>query len=267
MSGTEAGRLPALLHGDFHVHSTFSDDARSTLAENIAAASAVGLRTIRLTDHVRASTTWVPEFLTAVAAERVPDGLTVLTGVEAKLLDASGAVDTPPGLVVGPGGVDAVVIGDHQFPGTDGPWSPTATRERLDAGLSVDDALDLFVEGSIRAMERTPHAQLAHWFSILPKVGLDETQLGAERLAAWAQAAAATGTIVEVNEKWNCPGPDAIAALLDAGARIVASTDSHVAADVGRYDRVRQLLDAAASRVAGERVTVGTETGEREDAR
>jgi putative hydrolase len=152
VSGTEAGRLPALLHGDHHVHSTFSDDARSTLAENIAAASAAGLRAVRLTDHVRASTTWVPEFLAAVAAERVPDGLTVLTGVEAKLLDASGAVDTPPGLVVGPGGVDAVVIGDHQFPGTDGPWSPTATRERLGAGLSADDALDLLIDGSIRAM-------------------------------------------------------------------------------------------------------------------
>ncbi|NUU07510.1 PHP domain-containing protein [Leifsonia sp. C5G2] len=252
MSGTEAARLTAVLHGDFHVHSTFSDDARSTLAENIAAASAAGLATLRLTDHVRATTTWVPEFLSAVRAERIPEGLTVLTGVEAKLLDAAGTVDTPAGLVVGPGGVDAVVIGDHQFPGTDGPWSPTATRERLDAGLSADDALDLLVEAGIRAMERTPHAQLAHWFSILPKVGLDESQLGPQRLLAWAEAAAATGTIVEVNEKWACPGPDAIAALLRAGARIVASTDSHVAADVGRYERVPALLDAASARVAAE---------------
>lgn len=250
MSETEAGRLPELLHGDFHVHSTFSDDARSTLTENLAAASAAGLRAVRLTDHVRGSTTWVPEFLTAVAAERIPDGLTVLTGVEAKLLDATGAVDTPSGLVVGPGGVDAVVIGDHQFPGTDGPWSPGATRERLDAGLSDDDALDLLIEASIRAMERTPHAQLAHWFSILPKVGLDESQLGGQRLLAWAEAAAATGTIVEVNEKWNCPGPEAVAALLAAGARIVASTDSHVATDVGRYERVPALLDAAAALAA-----------------
>jgi len=231
-----------LLLGDFHVHSTFSDDARSTLAENIAAASAAGLRRIRLTDHVRASTTWVPEFLAAVALEQVPDGLTVLTGVEAKLLDASGAVDTPALLVVGEGGVDAVVIGDHQFPGPDGPWSPERTRDELAAGLAADDALDLLVTASIRAMERTPNAQLAHWFSILPKVGLAEEQLGTERLAAWAAAAAATGTIVEVNEKWGCPGPAAIAALLAAGARIVASTDSHLAADVGRYDRVATVL-------------------------
>lgn len=236
--------LSLLLQGDYHVHSTFSDDARSTLAENIAAAHTAGLRTVRLTDHVRASTAWVPEFVAAVAAEPVPEGLTVLTGVEAKLLDVTGAVDTPAGLVVGPGGVDAVVIGDHQFPGTDGPWSPEATRERLAAGLSADDALDLLIEASIRAMQGTPHAQLAHWFSILPKVGLAEEQLGASRLAAWADAAAATGTIVEVNEKWACPGPDAVRALRASGARIVASTDSHDAADVGRYDRVAAVLDA-----------------------
>jgi putative hydrolase len=243
--------LSRLLEGDYHVHSTFSDDARSTLAENIASAHRAGLRTVRLTDHVRASTTWVPEFVASAAAEPVPDGLTVLTGVEAKLLDASGAVDTPTGLVVGPGGVDAIVIGDHQFPGTDGPWSPEATRARLAAGLSADDALDLLVEASVRAMERTPHAQLAHWFSILPKIGLAEEQLGADRLAAWAAAAAATGTIVEVNEKWACPGPAAVRALLAAGARIVASTDSHDAADVGRYDRVAALFDAVAVESAG----------------
>jgi putative hydrolase len=240
------GGFDELLLGDFHVHSTFSDDAVSTLGENLAAAEAVGLREIRLIDHVRAGTTWVPEFVSAVAAERIPDGLSVRTGVETKLMDVSGAVDVPADLLVGtPGGVDAIVIGDHQFPGIDGPWSPRETRERLDAGLSDEDALDQLITASIRAMERTPHAQLAHWFSILPKVGLSEDQLGRSRLAAWAQAATRTGTIVEVNEKWGCPGEDAVAALLAAGARIVASTDSHNAQDVGRYDRVPRILDRA----------------------
>lgn len=234
-----------LLLGDHHVHSTFSDDAVSTIAENLAAADAAGLRELRLIDHVRASTTWVPEFVRAVASERIPNGLTVLTGVETKLLDASGAIDTPADLVVGPGGVDAIVIGDHQFPGTDGPWSPREVTERLATGLAVDDALDLLITASIRAMERTPNAQLAHWFSILPKAGLAEEQLGADRLDAWAAAAARTGTTVEVNEKWACPGPEAVAALVAAGARIVASTDSHVATEVGRYERVARILDAA----------------------
>jgi putative hydrolase len=230
-----------ILLGDYHVHSTFSDDAVSTLAENIAAAAAAGLTHLRLIDHVRASTTWVPEFVAAVAAETIPDGLTIFTGVEAKLMDVAGAVDTPPGLT----GVDAVVIADHQFPGTDGPWSPTTTRDKLDAGLATDDALDLLITGLVRAMERTEHAQLAHCFSILPKVGLSETDLSDEHLRAWASTAASTGTLIEVNEKWACPSPRSLRAAADAGATIVASTDSHLSTDVGRYDEVVGLLEKA----------------------
>ncbi len=223
------------------MHSTFSDDAVSTLEENVEAAAAAGLETVRLVDHVRQSTTWVPEYLAAVAGLRVPDGLTVLTGVEAKILDAAGTLDIP----ALPAGIDRILIADHQFPGTDGPLGPTAVRERIAAGWAPDDVLDQFVDAVIATMRRHPGNQLAHCFSILPKIGLDEADLGTERIDAWARAAAETGTLVEVNEKWGCPGVDALAALHRAGATIVASTDSHVAADVGRYARILPLLDAA----------------------
>ncbi|WP_345764124.1 PHP domain-containing protein [Diaminobutyricibacter sp. McL0608] len=246
--------MTEVLLGDYHVHSTFSDDAESSLSENLAAAASVGLREIRLTDHVRRSTTWVPEFVAAVVAEARDPSLTVLTGVEAKLLDVTGAVDVPPGLMAGIGGLDAVVIGDHQFPGTDGPWSPSHTRERLANGLAASDALDQLIVAGNRAMESTPHAQLAHWFSILPKVGLSEDLLGDDQLRAWAQTAARTGTIVEVNEKWGCPGPRAVRAAMAAGARVVASTDSHSADAVGRYERVAVIIgEARRDEDAGER--------------
>jgi histidinol phosphatase-like PHP family hydrolase len=58
------------LDEDYHVHSTFSDDAVSTLAENVAAARDRGLRTICLAEHVRRGTAWVPDFLSAVHALR-----------------------------------------------------------------------------------------------------------------------------------------------------------------------------------------------------
>ena len=226
------------LRGDHHVHSTFSDDAVSTMAENVAAASAIGLTTLRLVDHVRRSTTWVPEYLTAVQALHVPDGLTVLTGVEAKILDASGALDIPDL----PSGIDRILIADHQFPGADGPLSPSTVRERIASGWSADDVLDQLISALISAMRRHPGNQLAHCFSILPKIGLSEDDLGSERVAAWAQSAAETDTLVEVNEKWACPGPALLGALHRAGAEIVASTDSHVASEVGRYARVTELL-------------------------
>lgn len=230
----------AVLRGDHHVHSTFSDDAVSTLAQNVEAAAAAGLTTLRLVDHVRQSTTWVPEYLAAVRALRVPDGLTVLTGVEAKILDVAGTLDIP----VLPDGIDRILIADHQFPGAEGPLGPSTVRERMAAGWAPDDVLDQFVDALIATMRRNPGNQLAHCFSILPKIGLSEQDLGPERIEAWARTAAQTDTLVEVNEKWGCPGSDALTALRRAGGEVVASTDSHDAAEVGRYARVIPLLDA-----------------------
>jgi putative hydrolase len=228
------------------VHSTFSDDAVSTLAENVAAAAARGLTAIRLIDHVRVDTAWVPAFLAAVRDLDIPDSLTVRTGVEAKILDASGRLDIPADLVVGPGGVDGIVIADHQFPGPDGPWSPARTQAELAAGLRSAEAVATLVRATIAAMERAGGgAQLAHPFSILPKVGLAEADIDDALLREWAEAAARTGTSIEVNEKWGCPGPRAVRAARAAGAALVASTDSHRADDVGRYDRVAAILEAA----------------------
>jgi putative hydrolase len=242
---TPSGSPAAELGGDHHVHSTFSDDASSTLEENLAAAEARGLTSLRLVEHVRASTTWLPRFLAGVAALRPPEEMAMRTGVEAKVLDTRGTLDLPDG----PLGVDAILVADHQFPGPDGPWSPEATRRRLADGLRVADALDLLVDALVAAMDiagrRAGTVQLAHTFSLLPKIGLDESDLDDEQVRRWSTAAARCGALVEVNEKWGCPGARLLRAAEEAGARLVAGSDSHVAADVGRYVRVPVLLGEA----------------------
>jgi putative hydrolase len=50
---------------------------------------------------------------------------------------------------------------------------------------------------------------------------------------------------VEVNEKWACPSARTIRALAAAGVPLVASTDSHDCATIGRYHRIRGILDGA----------------------
>ncbi|CCG02073.1 histidinol-phosphatase [Blastococcus saxobsidens] len=209
-----------LLLTDHHVHSTWSDDAVSAPRENLVAARDTGLASIRMVDHVRTTTTWVPGFLAEVAALPRIDGLEVLTGVEAKILDASGRLDVPDDLVVGPGGVDRIL-------------------------------LDILVTATVRAMERVGRGQLAHLFSLLPKIGLHESALCDDHLAAIANAAVRTGTAVEVNEKWRCPGPRAVLALAAAGVPLVGSTDSHECSTVGRYSWVSDA--ASATRLVGVR--------------
>ena len=162
--------------GDHHVHSTFSDDAVSTPAENLAAAQRAGLRELRMVDHVRVSTTYVPEFLAAVRALPTVDGLTVLTGVEAKILDASGAVDAPPEVLAAlgtPRGPDRVLLADHQVPGPGRSVEPAvhpASGSRRDSTRPT--CVEMLVTATIRAMHAVGRAQLAHPFSVLPKIGL-----------------------------------------------------------------------------------------------
>ncbi len=227
---------------DRHVHSTFSD-GRSTIAENIEAAEKVGLERLCLVDHVRVDTTWVPEFVDVVQTAPRPDGLRITYGVEVKILDSSGRLDLPAHLPE----LDRVLIADHQFPGDEGPLHPDEVRRRLAEGeMTPTEVIDTLVMGTARAMLKVDNPQVAHLFSLLPKMGLDERQVDEDHLRLLAATAIATGSLVEVNEKWGCPSPRVLAAFIACRVPVVASTDSHHASDVGVYRRVPELLTAAA---------------------
>ncbi|HTX28808.1 MAG TPA: PHP domain-containing protein [Streptosporangiaceae bacterium] len=230
------------LDEDFHVHSTFSDGA-STLAENVQAARERGLRTLCLSDHVRRDTTWVPDFAAAVRPYRHQAGLRVLAGVEAKILDSSGKLDIPPDLARC-AEIDLVLIADHQFPADDGPVHPDQVRAAISCGrMTAAEAIERLCLATANALR--PGALVAHLFSLLPKIGLDETMVPASLLGDLAGQAARAGVLVEVNEKWSCPSARTLAAMADAGVRLVAGSDSHHRRDVGVYCSVRQTAVAA----------------------
>jgi putative hydrolase len=96
------------------------------------------------------------------------------------------------------------------------------------------------------AIDRSPApAVLAHPFSNLPKIGITEADVPDDALRALAAACRASGTAIEVNEKWGCPGAPIVATLLDERVTIVAGSDAHHADAVGRWDRVRATLTSA----------------------
>jgi putative hydrolase len=238
------------LDEDYHVHSTFSDDAVSTLAENVSAAAGRGLRTLCLADHVRRDTAWVPELAAAVGEYRGRPGLRVLAGVETKIWDGSGRLDLPAAL----DGIDLVLIADHQFPADNGPVHPAEVRSAIaSGGMTAAEAIERLCEATARALLCGGQAAggrarvlLAHLFSLLPKIGLDEAMVPDALLADLAKRTAHAGALAEVNEKWSCPSPRTVAALARAGVTLVAGSDSHHCRNIGVYDRwVRPTASAA----------------------
>jgi putative hydrolase len=225
------------LDEDFHVHSTFSDDAVSTVAENVRAARDRGLRTLCLADHVRRDTPWLPEYAAAVAAYRGQPGPRVLAGIETKILDTAGRLDLPPEL----DGIDVVLIADHQFPADAGPAHPDRIRAAIaDGQLTAAEAVERLCAATASALEATDRERvLAHLFSLLPKIGLDEAMVPGPLLARLAARVAASGAMVEVNEKWGCPSARTLGAMVAAGVRVVAGSDSHHCRNVGVYRSVR----------------------------
>ena len=240
------------LNEDFHVHSTFSDGA-STLAENVRTARERGLRSMCLVDHVRRDTRWLPEFTAAVDQHRGQPGLRVLAGVEAKILDTAGHLDLPPGLQT-LGCIDLVLIADHQFPADNGPVHPDELRAALELGsITSAEAIERLCEATAQAataqagMGAAPNARplLAHLFSLLPKIGLDEAMVPDALLTDLAKRVAHAGVIVEVNEKWSCPSARTVAAMAHAGVSLVAGSDSHHCRDIGVYHSVGLTVRAA----------------------
>jgi putative hydrolase len=216
---------------DMHVHSTYSDGA-GTVAENLIAAEGAGLAALTCVDHVRADTDWAPEFAEEVRSLATGSRLDVKTGLEAKIMDTSGELDLPPDT----GGVDRIYAADHRVPLDDGPADPAAIRLAIADGERDPSAvLESIVTATANAVERHPNLVIAHLFSVLPKIGLVESSVRPESLERLANAAAANGASIEIDERWRCPSARTLRVFHRAGVPILLSTDSHSPETIGRY--------------------------------
>jgi putative hydrolase len=218
-----------------HVHSCFSDGA-ATVDENVERALELGLRRLTCVDHVRTSTDWLPEFVASVDAWRDHPEIEVLCGIEAKMLTIDGDLDLPGETR----GVDRIYVADHQMPGPDGPEHPRAVATAIARGeRSADETISALVSATANALRGHRDTVIAHLFSILPKLGLSESQVPSALVEGLAETAAATRARLEIDERWSCPSASTAAPFLRRGVEILASTDSHRLDTLGRFGFVR----------------------------
>jgi putative hydrolase len=217
---------------DMCVHSTFSGGA-NTIEENVGEAERIGLTELTCVEHVRRDTRWVPAYVAAIRDNRERTPIVLRCAVEAKILDIYGCLDLPAEL----DGIDAVYAASHQAPSPDGPMNPRSTRERIEAGeLDPQMVLRWIVSATVAAVSHHEHLVIAHLFSVLPKLGIDERDVAPDLIDSLAVAAAESDARVVVDEYWRCPAVRTLRPFLRRGVPLLLGSGSHDSEAVGRYD-------------------------------
>ncbi|HWP97246.1 MAG TPA: phosphatase [Syntrophomonadaceae bacterium] len=121
------------LEADLHCHTTASGHGYSTIKEIVDAASEKGLKMIAITDHgldMPGAPHWY-HFTNMVSLPRVMNGVEVLRGVEADILDLQGNIDMPE--LVLSSYLDIVLAGFHDSTG----YTGTTMEENTEAMIAA----------------------------------------------------------------------------------------------------------------------------------
>jgi putative hydrolase len=227
-----------ILTQDMHVYSTFSDGT-NTIEENVAEAERIGLTELACVEHVRGDTKWVPAYVAAISEIRKRTPIVLRCAVEAKILDIYGCLDLPAEL----DGIDAVYAASHQAPSPDGPMNPRSTRERIEAGeLDPQVVLRWVVRGTTAVLRRHKHLVIAHLFSVLPRLGLEERDVPSDLVDSLAMAAAESDARIVVDEHRRCPAARTLRPFLRHGVPLLVGSGSQYRETVGHYDYCAGVL-------------------------
>lgn len=220
------------LKEDMHVHSTYSDGVNS-LEENIKQAESVGLKRFCCVDHVRRDTDWLGKFVSHVNQLKEKTNVQVFTGVETKLLNIHGDLDMPLDLQ----GIDYIYVADHQFPMLNNCLHPKEVRQMIQQGkLTPEVAIAILCQATMNTMRRYQNVVIAHLFSILPKIGLNEEQVPKALLQQMAETAKRFNVKIEIDERWKCPTYRTVSYFKSQNVPIWFSTDSHRKETIGQYN-------------------------------
>ncbi len=92
------------------------------------------------------------------------------------------------------------------------------------------------VDGTAAALRRHRHTVIAHLFSDLAELGLEEGDVPLELVDELARAAAEAGARIEVNEDRRCPTMRTLRPFLRRGVPLLLSSDGMDIDTIGRYD-------------------------------
>jgi len=211
------------LEADTHCHTVASGHAYSTILENAKAAKERGLKLIAITDHGPSlpGGPHIYHFGNLKVLPRVIEGVIILRGVEANILDCDGRLDLPERYLKE---LDIVLAGFHTF------CYPGGTLEENTRAI-------------INAIKNP-------YVDIIVHPGNPEFQIDIEK---FVEAAAKYDVAIEINNssftvsrrgsEENCL--QIAKKAREVGARIAIGSDAHICFDVGNFEKALKIVEVA----------------------
>ncbi|WP_102338212.1 PHP domain-containing protein [Collinsella provencensis] len=236
--------MPYQILSDVHTHTLFSRHAYSTLAEDVAAAQKLGLELLGISDHFsimsyRDQFLYNFQYLYNMGCwPRDWDGVTVLRGCEADILDYDGTLFGEKEIVT------ENIVG-RPFP-EPRPLLELATQHVdyviasvHDPVLAAEATLAQATEMYVKALDKKEVLILGHTGRAGAKYDLDTVLLHAKE----------KHKLIEINEhSFDLGIYDEVCTSVaehcaELGVGITVSSDAHIAHDIGRYPRAIEMLE------------------------
>jgi putative hydrolase len=196
---------------DYHVHSSYNDHSALdlTVKNALDRAAEVGLKTLAFTEHVRRSSSWVPQYIKEIKNLRESSMTNVIIGFEAKIL-SDGSIDCLEEYS------EAYFI--------------------IASFHSVYSDKKKWMDALIKTIEN-PHVNVIGHLAPEPTFHIDggEIDFIASRIVLHKK-------IVEINAKYHRPPRDWILSFREKGVRFHLGSDAHSVSEIGRFEKVSDLI-------------------------
>lgn len=208
---------------DTHTHTMASGHAYSTIIENAKEASKKGLKLICMTDHgpKMPGGTHIFYFGNLKVIPNYINGVEILKGVEANILDENGTLDIPE-----------------------------ETLQKLDVVIaSLHDVVVPFrdinknTEAIINAIKNPYVDIIGHPGNPLFEIDVDKVLKAAKDYNTCIEINNSSFVSSRIGSYENCLYIAKQAARL--GVNIVIGSDAHIAFDIGRFDKAREIIEKA----------------------
>lgn len=221
---------------DTHTHTYASGHAYSTIVENAKSAKSRGLSILCTTDHA-GSMPGAPHYWFFVNQRAIPrflEGVGIIRGCEANLLNTNGDIDLPQDAL---NRLDWVISSFHEPV-----FNPTTTQDHTQALLNV------IKNGQVDALGHLGNPKFDFDFETVIKAAVDH-HVAIEVNNSTLLGHSRQGSIERCY--------DIIDLAKQFGAYITTGTDAHFCSSIGEFEQTRQLLEKV--NVAPEQVITHSE--------